>query len=203
MNGWQREASGLQLQVTLPNWVARPKQFLAGRGAAEKRSASSRARETLGVPPIIPRLPRVRMSRHDKRARRAATQSPCPRTLDRPELLYRVFSPTSNGRSMSTAADYPHIVVDDSGAARIDATRYKVLHLAAEHYYHGWTAEELLRQHPDLRPEQVYACLAYFYYDYAATIAQLEASAAEADAQRDRQALSRDELLKRRTSGAP
>jgi uncharacterized protein (DUF433 family) len=52
---------------------------------------------------------------------------------------------------MSTAAHYPHIVLDAAGVARIDQTRYKVLHLAAEHYQHGWTAEELLRQHPDLR----------------------------------------------------
>ena len=52
---------------------------------------------------------------------------------------------------MSTAAHYPHIVLDAAGGARIDQTRYKVMHPAAEHYQHGWTAEELLRQHPDLR----------------------------------------------------
>ena len=51
---------------------------------------------------------------------------------------------------MSTAAHYPHIVVDAAGIARIDKTRYKVLHLATEHCQHGWTAEELLRQHPGL-----------------------------------------------------
>ena len=64
---------------------------------------------------------------------------------------------------MSTAARYPQIVNDASGTARLDQTRYKVEHLAAEHYQYGWTAEELLRQHPELRPEQVYAALAYFY----------------------------------------
>jgi uncharacterized protein (DUF433 family) len=95
---------------------------------------------------------------------------------------------------MSTAADYPHIVVDGSGAARIDATRYKVLHLAAEHYFHGWTAEELLRQHSDLRPEQAYAALAYFYDHYDAMVSQLESSAAAAEAKRGAQSLSRDEL---------
>lgn len=49
---------------------------------------------------------------------------------------------------MSTATVYPHIVVADDGTARIGDTRYKVEHLAAEHYHHGWTAEELLRQLP-------------------------------------------------------
>ncbi len=99
---------------------------------------------------------------------------------------------------MSTAADYPHIVVDSSGAARIDATRYKVLHLAAEHYHHGWTAEELLRQHPDLRPEQAYAALAYFYDHYDALVSQLETSAADPDLLRRHETMSRAELLGRR-----
>jgi len=98
---------------------------------------------------------------------------------------------------MSTAAHYPHIAVDPGGVARIDQTRYKVLHLAAEHYQHGWTAEELLRQHPDLRPEQVYAALAYFYDHHDDLIAELESSAATAEAKRNLHAMSRDELLKR------
>ena len=77
---------------------------------------------------------------------------------------------------MSTANEYPQFRLDADGAARIDDTRYKVLHLAAEHYHHGWTAEELLRQHPDLRPEQVYSALAYFYDHHAELLAQLKAS---------------------------
>ena len=104
---------------------------------------------------------------------------------------------------MSTAAQYPHIAVDSGGAARIDQTRYKVLHLAAEHYHHGWTAEELLRQHPDLRPEQVYAALAYFYDHYEDMVARMESSAAAAERSRQTRALSRDELLKRPGLGAP
>jgi uncharacterized protein (DUF433 family) len=103
---------------------------------------------------------------------------------------------------VSTAADYPHIVVDPSGAARIDQTRYKVLHLAAEHYHHGWTAEELLRQHPDLQPQQVYGALVYFYDHWDDMVAQLEASASGAEKARRAEALSREELLKRRVSGA-
>lgn len=104
---------------------------------------------------------------------------------------------------MSTAAQYPHIVVDASGTARIEQTRYKVLHLAAEHYHHGWTAEELLRQHPDLRPEQVYAALAHFYDNYDKLVAEMEASAAAAEAGRKLHGFSRDELLKRAGPGAP
>jgi uncharacterized protein (DUF433 family) len=102
---------------------------------------------------------------------------------------------------MSTAAHYPHIVIDASGTARIDQTRYKVEHLAAEHYHHGWTAEELLRQHPDLRPEQVYSALAYFYDHYDDITAQLVFSATAAERSRQTKAMSRDELLKRQSSG--
>jgi uncharacterized protein (DUF433 family) len=101
---------------------------------------------------------------------------------------------------MSTAAHYPHIVTDASGTARIDQTRYKVEHLAAEHYYHGWTAEELLRQHADLRPEQVYSALTYFYDHYDEIIAQLMSSATAAERNRPAQSMSRDELLKRQGS---
>ena len=104
---------------------------------------------------------------------------------------------------MSTTIYYPHIVIDESGIARIDQTRYKVEHLAAEHYHHGWTAEELLRQHPDLRPEQTYAALTYFYDHYDAMVAQLESSAAAAQRARQNHGLSREELLRRQTSRTP
>jgi len=98
---------------------------------------------------------------------------------------------------MSTAASYPHVVVDPAGVARIDESRYKVVHLAAEHFHHGWSAEELLRQHSDLRPEQVYAALAYFYDHFDELVAQMNDSAASAESARQTQGLSRDELLKR------
>jgi uncharacterized protein (DUF433 family) len=104
---------------------------------------------------------------------------------------------------MSSTAVYPHIVIDFSGVARIDQTRYKVEHLAAEHYYHGWTAEELLRQHSDLRPEQVYVALAYFYDHYDEMVAQLESSAAAAEQARQAHGMSREELLKRQATRTP
>ena len=99
---------------------------------------------------------------------------------------------------MSTATVYPHIVVADDGTARIGDTRYKVEHLAAEHYHHGWTAEELLRQHPDLRPEEVYAALTYFYDHHDELVAAIAATADDVDAARSRQTLSRAELLQRK-----
>jgi uncharacterized protein (DUF433 family) len=98
---------------------------------------------------------------------------------------------------MSTIS-YPHITIDSDGTARIGQTRYKVLHLAAEHYHHGWSAEELLRQHPDLRPEEIYAALTYFYDHHADLVAQMTKRVAEAESFRPPSAFSRDELLRRR-----
>jgi len=101
---------------------------------------------------------------------------------------------------MSTATTYPHLSFDADGTARIDGTRYSVLHLAAEHYQHGWTAEELLRQHPDLRPEQVYAALTYFYDHHARLVREMKDSASAAESNRPAPAVSREELLGRRAA---
>jgi uncharacterized protein (DUF433 family) len=101
---------------------------------------------------------------------------------------------------MNTTIRYPHLAFDPDGTARIERSRYKVLHLAGEHYHYGWTAEEILRQHPDLRPEQVYAALTYFYDHYDEIVEAMHASAEFAEAQRLKQPLSRAELLKRRSA---
>jgi uncharacterized protein (DUF433 family) len=102
---------------------------------------------------------------------------------------------------MSTATQYPHLTLDEQGTVRIGTTRYKVKHLAGEHYHYGWTAEELLRQHPDLRPEEVYASLTYFYDHYDALVAELKEEATRTETLHKAQALSRDELLARKSAG--
>ena len=101
---------------------------------------------------------------------------------------------------MSTKHEYSHLTIDADGIARITNTRYKVIHLAVEHYQHGWTAEELLRQHPDLRPEQVYSVLAYFYDHYDSLVSQMKATFATVEAARLSQPMSRDELLRRKNA---
>ncbi len=98
---------------------------------------------------------------------------------------------------MSTTTLYPHLTTDTNGIVRISGGRCKVRHLAAEHYQHGWSAEELRRQHPDLRPEEVYSALTYFYDHLDTMVAELKADAAVAEAKRPPHGLSREELLKR------
>jgi len=101
---------------------------------------------------------------------------------------------------MSVATTYPHLQSDENNNVCISNTRYKAKHLAAEHFHHGWTAEELLRQHPDLRPEQVYSALTWFYDNYASVVAELNASLENAEQFRKSQPFSRDELLQRKLS---
>ena len=98
---------------------------------------------------------------------------------------------------MSIAAMYPHLETDENSIIRIAGTRYKAKHLAAEHFHLGWTAEELLRQHPDLRPEQVYSVLTWFYDNYAVVVAELNATLYHVEQSRKSQPFSRDELLRR------
>jgi uncharacterized protein (DUF433 family) len=95
---------------------------------------------------------------------------------------------------------YPHLELNSQGAMLIAGTRYKASTLAAEHFQHGWTAEELLRQHPDLRPEQVYSVLTWFYDNHAAVVSELTISLQRIERLRDSSSLSRAELLSRVTS---
>ena len=98
---------------------------------------------------------------------------------------------------MSSAMHYPHLDFDPTGQPFIVSSRYKVLHLAAEHYHYGWSAEELLRQHGDLRPEEVYAALTYFYDHYEQMVAELQALATSASAELAPTPVSRAELIRR------
>jgi uncharacterized protein (DUF433 family) len=101
---------------------------------------------------------------------------------------------------MSLIVNYPHLTRDEPGAVRIGRTRYKVIHLASEHYHYGWSAEELLRQHPDLRPEEVYAALTYFYDHYDELVQLMTSHAIQVNDLREHQTLSRAELLARHKS---
>jgi uncharacterized protein (DUF433 family) len=101
---------------------------------------------------------------------------------------------------VSTLLQYPHLMLDDDGNARIDGTRYKVIHLAGEHYHYGWSAEEILRQHPDLRPEQVYAALTYFYDHRDRLVGEMQDAAAASEREAAAQLISRSVLLRRRAA---
>ena len=98
---------------------------------------------------------------------------------------------------MTTVA-YPHIHMDGD-IPRVGAIGFKVIHLASEHYCYGWSAEELMRQHPELSPEEVYSALGYFHDHYEEMVNQIKDSA---DASNRLRATSpqpsRSDLIRRR-----
>ena len=101
---------------------------------------------------------------------------------------------------MSESVRHLHLEVTKQGYVLISGTRYKAKQLAAEHFQFGWTSEELLRQHPDLRPEQVYSVLTWFYDNYAVVVAELNTSLEQTETLRKSPQCSSDELLRRALS---
>ncbi len=57
---------------------------------------------------------------------------------------------------------YEHIVLDDSQQPMLAGTTMKVKELVAERLAWGWSAEELLINHPDLTLGKIYSALAYY-----------------------------------------
>ncbi len=125
-----------------------------------------------------------------------ATQhsTPIQIPLDSPILSWLTISEM-------TKVEYPPITFDAAGTARVGNSRYKVLHLVGEHYHYGWTAEEILRQHPDPRPEEIYAVLGFFYDHRELLLADLQRSADQATFSRATPTqLTRSELLARQSA---
>lgn len=57
----------------------------------------------------------------------------------------------------------PHLTCDSAGVIWIDDSGYRVVDLVREHLAHGWNAEILQENHPDLSLAQIHAALAWYY----------------------------------------
>lgn len=64
---------------------------------------------------------------------------------------------------MTSAALPKHISIDEVGVAWIQGTRVKVIEIALDHIAHGWSAEEIARQHPELTLGQIHSALSCYY----------------------------------------
>jgi uncharacterized protein (DUF433 family) len=79
---------------------------------------------------------------------------------------------------------YPHITLNSRSTPCIDGTRHRVIDIVADHVAHGYRAEQIVEQYPDLSPAQIPAALTD-YYDHQETMdATLAASYAQAEHQR-------------------
>jgi hypothetical protein len=93
---------------------------------------------------------------------------------------------------------YPHIVKKAGQPASLaDWPRIRVSQIVADHLGHGWSAEEILRQYPDLTPSEVHAALAYSFDHSPEIDAELERELAEVE--RDSEAPPSDLRLRLRS----
>ncbi|MBM4082625.1 MAG: DUF433 domain-containing protein [Planctomycetes bacterium] len=63
---------------------------------------------------------------------------------------------------MAVQTRYEHVVLDARGVPTIAGTTMKVKELVAERLAWGWSAEELLVNHPYLTLGRIYSALAYY-----------------------------------------
>jgi uncharacterized protein (DUF433 family) len=87
---------------------------------------------------------------------------------------------------MSTATAYPHIEKPDNEPARlVKSPRIRVSQIVADYLAHGWSPEEMCRQHPYLSLAEAHTAMAY-YFDHQDEIDR-ELMAELAQAERDRE----------------
>ncbi|RAM51433.1 MAG: hypothetical protein C6Y22_11570 [Hapalosiphonaceae cyanobacterium JJU2] len=80
---------------------------------------------------------------------------------------------------------YPHIEKEEGQPARLQRLpRIRVAQIVMDYLAHGWSVEEMCRQHPYLRLSEAYAVMGY-YFDYQEDIdAEIRAEWEQAQQQR-------------------
>ncbi len=75
-----------------------------------------------------------------------------------------------------------HVKLDGRGVAWIDDTNVKVIEVALEKIAHGWSAEEIHKQHNGyLSLAQIYAALSWYYDHQSEMDAEIERQVQEFD----------------------
>ena len=73
---------------------------------------------------------------------------------------------------MDTEATYPHIAKINGRTAHLRRQpRVRVAQVVMDHLAHGWSVEEMCRQHTYLSPAEAHAAMLY-YWDHQAEIHQ-------------------------------
>jgi hypothetical protein len=86
---------------------------------------------------------------------------------------------------MTVIAEYPHIDAPPGESPRLRLTpRVRVAQVVMDYLAHGWSPEEMCRQHPYLSLAEAHAAMAY-YYDHQPQIdEEIRAELARIDADR-------------------
>ena len=73
---------------------------------------------------------------------------------------------------MDTRATYPHLAKAAEQPARLRRLpRVRVAQIVMDHLAHGWSVEEMCRQHPNLMQAEAHAAMLY-YWDHQSEIHQ-------------------------------
>jgi uncharacterized protein (DUF433 family) len=91
---------------------------------------------------------------------------------------------------MSTV-EYAHVTIGPDNVPMLVGTRIKVVEIVLDHLVHGWGAEEIHRECPQLSLGQIHSALGY-YYDHQGEI--------DADIQRRRESV---EAIRARLGDGP
>ena len=71
---------------------------------------------------------------------------------------------------MALELTYPHLEKPEGQPARLQRLpRVRVAQIVMDYLAHGWSPDEMCRQHPYLTPAEVHAAMAY-YFDHQAEI---------------------------------
>src|SRR5271165_1869932 len=98
--------------------------------------------------------------------------------------------------TMSTSIAYPHILKLAGESARLERLpRLRVSQIVADYLAHGWSPEEMCRQHPDLTLSEAHSAMAY-YFDHQQEI-DLELQAELEQSERDRRSAAPSDLVLR------
>ena len=65
---------------------------------------------------------------------------------------------------MASVQVYPHIEKSDGEPARLQrGPRIRVAQIVMDYLVHGWSPDEMVRQHAYLRPAEAHAAMAYYF----------------------------------------
>jgi hypothetical protein len=64
---------------------------------------------------------------------------------------------------MSVEVEYPHIVTSDGPARLRRVPRVRVAQVVMDYLAHGWSVDEMCRQHPYLTPAEAHAAMTYYF----------------------------------------
>jgi hypothetical protein len=95
------------------------------------------------------------------------------------------------GIAVATGIEYPHIKKENHQPARLERLpRIRVAQIVMDYLAHGWSPDEMCRQHSYLTPAEAHAAMAYYFDNQAQIDEEIAAELEEAEQVQSNQNLS-------------